>query len=405
MKSSSHHFSSSVIVNNIGHQLVGIEQLKNVMVELHFILFIASVILSVIWFWIKYNYSIWDRCRIPFEPALFPFGNVRGMGKTKHIYEIATEYYEQYKLKSKLVGLHIIIAPAVIVTDLDLIKEICIKDFNVFINRGIYTNARDDPLSANLFNLEGEPWRVLRAKVSSTFSSGKMKMIFGTICELAHNLVSHLDKRFDGTNTDITLEIHDLLARYTTDVIGTVAFGLDCNSLDAGSEAKFLEMGRLYFSEGRNRGLKHFLRSKFQNVARFLRVCETPKPVTEFFMSVVKKTIEYREQENIKKNDVMDLLIQLKNYGKFDDEPSETIGFLTFNEIVAHAFVFFAAGFETTSTTMAFCLYELARNPDIQNRARSHITEIMKKYNGKLNYNSLGDLKYLEQVINGKRYR
>ncbi|XP_023159272.1 probable cytochrome P450 6a14, partial [Ceratitis capitata] len=46
---------------------------------------------------------------------------------------------------------------------------------------------------------------------------------------------------------------------------------------------------------------------------------------------------------------------------------------LTLLQMAAQAFVFFAAGFHTSSTTMSFCLYELAMNQAIQDKLREEI--------------------------------
>lgn len=44
-----------------------------------------------------------------------------------------------------------------------------------------------------------------------------------------------------------------------------------------------------------------------------------PPEVSQFFLGVVKETMDYREEGNITRNDFMQLLIQLKNKGKLDD--------------------------------------------------------------------------------------
>jgi cytochrome P450 family 6 len=65
--------------------------------------------------------------------------------------------------------------------------------------------------------------------------------------------------------------------------------------------------------------------------------------------------------------------------------------------------VFFAAGFETSSTTMTFCLYELAVNPDIQERLRAEIDKVLQKHGGNITYESIFEMEYLEKVVDGKK--
>lgn len=57
-------------------------------------------------------------------------------------------------------------------------------------------------------------------------------------------------------------------------------------------------------------------------------------------MNVVKSTIEYREKNNIQRNDFMDLLIKLKT----DEEGDKLTDGLTVDQIAAQAFLFFLAG-------------------------------------------------------------
>jgi cytochrome P450 family 6 len=70
--------------------------------------------------------------------------------------------------------------------------------------------------------------------------------------------------------------------------------------------------------------------------------------------------------------------------------------------IAAQAFAFFVAGFETSSTTMTFCLYELALNPDIQERVRNEIDAVLESHGGKITYESVLKMEYLDKVVSGK---
>lgn len=71
-------------------------------------------------------------------------------------------------------------------------------------------------------------------------------------------------------------------------------------------------------------------------------------------------------------------------------------------DITANAFVLFVAGFETVSTAMSFCLYELALQKPIQDRVRKEMNMTKSKHNGEISNEFLVDLQYLELVLTGQ---
>ena len=72
--------------------------------------------------------------------------------------------------------------------------------------------------------MNGLEWRNLRIKLTPTFTSGKMKMMFPIVLECADVL-----KKVLGPSADINdvVEIKTYFAKYTMDVIAKCAFGLD----------------------------------------------------------------------------------------------------------------------------------------------------------------------------------
>jgi cytochrome P450 family 6 len=62
------------------------------------------------------------------------------------------------------------------------------------------------------------------------------------------------------------------------------------------------------------------------------------------------------------------------------------------------------AGFETSSTLLTFACYELALNPEIQERARAEVQEALSRHGGRCCYEALADMPYLENVLNGMFY-
>lgn len=73
----------------------------------------------------------------------------------------------------------------------------------------------------------------------------------------------------------------------------------------------------------------------------------------------------------------------------------------TETQILANAFVMYSAGFETTSSTLSYCLYELALNTSIQDKVRLEVQQKLSENDGKINYEFLMDLNYLDMTIAG----
>lgn len=72
------------------------------------------------------------------------------------------------------------------------------------------------------------------------------------------------------------------------------------------------------------------------------------------------------------------------------------------DQITAQVLVFFIGGFETTSVTISFCLYELAKNLDIQKHLRTEIDRVLEDYGGEITYDGIKEMKYLDQVVSGE---
>ena len=63
-------------------------------------------------------------------------------------------------------------------------------------------------------------------------------------------------------------------------------------------------------------------------------------------------------------------------------------------EILSNAVLFILASFETTASVLQFLIYELAKNPDIQENILREIKKIEK-----VSYESIRDFKFLDAVI------
>lgn len=65
--------------------------------------------------------------------------------------------------------------------------------------------------------------------------------------------------------------------------------------------------------------------------------------------------------------------------------------------------MFFQAGYETTSTSISFALYELCLHPEIQNKLRREILANVKR-NGDITWDGVNEMKYLDMCLAGKHF-
>ena len=151
--------------------------------------------------------------------------------------------------------------------------------------------------------------------------------------------------------------------------------------------SEFLKHGRRLFDLSTIELLKFFLAIGLPGLCRKLGVRQNPKEPTDFFLATLLQTMDYREKNDIKRNDFVSMLLGLKEH-------------FTKEELAAEGFIVYAAGFETSSTLIVFTLYELAINPDIQDRLRDEIKSGIEENDGKLTYDLLFGLKYLDMVVN-----
>lgn len=367
---------------------------------------LLGVAVALVYHFYQSIYTYWARQGVPHEAPVPILGNMKGVGTKYHSREIFQRIYNQFKGKGPIAGYYLFFQRVAMILDLDLVKQVLIKDFKTFQDRGVFNNVRDEPLTGHLFTLEGEEWRAMRHKLTPVFSSGKMKHMFGVIAEVSERLVKAVESAVASTDGD-DIEIKEFCARFTTDVIGTCAFGIECNSLED-PNAEFRAKGRDIFSKPRHNQLLQLFILTNPKISKKLRLKAVTDDVHSFFLNAVRSTVDYRKKNNIKRNDFMDQLIQLRAENEEEARKGGGIDLskgLTIEQMAAQAFVFFIAGFETSSSTMGFCLYELALQQDVQQRLRDEIETVLNEVsNGEVTYDAINQMTYLEQVLSGKNF-
>jgi cytochrome P450 family 6 len=371
------------------------------MMELVFALILG--VAGAFYFFMNRRFSYWSKRGVPFLEPSIPFGNVFDLVRRKSSFgDMFKQFHD--KCKGGYIGVYLAAQPTLVVKDLELLKKILIKDFDHFTDRGFFIDEKIDPLTGHLFSLSGQKWHHLRNKLSPTFTSGKLKAMFSTFVDCGKTLQDNISSNI-GKPALEDIEIRDLFARFGTNIIAAVAFGHEVDCINE-PDHPFRQMGRRVLTPSFRESIVGQINLLSPKIVEYLKLKQISSEIDDFFISLVKNTVDYREKNNVSNKDFMQLLIQLRNGGQVNEDNDwttkivdEKFKTMTFSEMAAQAFVFFLAAFETSSTVMSFCLYELAKNQEIQRKVQKEIDTVMQKHDGEITYDNIGDMKYLENCM------
>jgi cytochrome P450 len=141
------------------------------------------------------NFNFWQKLGIPYvKPTPF-VGSLTDCALLKTtIGEQLQKIYDEHSDKP-YVGFFSFDKPSLFIRDLELVKNILVKDFHNFMDRTILFEAKFDPLLGNALTiLKGQRWRYLRTSLTPVFTSRKMKMMFYLMDTSCKELVECLEK-------------------------------------------------------------------------------------------------------------------------------------------------------------------------------------------------------------------
>ncbi|XP_014476492.1 PREDICTED: cytochrome P450 9e2-like isoform X2 [Dinoponera quadriceps] len=299
----------------------------------------------------------------------------------KNIYNLHRE--------AKYVGMFEFTTPLILLRDPELIKSITLKQFDMFPNHRTFLREDQDPLMArNLFALKDDKWREVRTMLSPAFTSSKMKIMFKLMSDYATDFGDFIAQLPPDQNV---IETKDIFTRYTNDVIATCAFGVSVDSM-RDPKNRFYAYGK----EATNFNLVTFLKMTLFRImpwlADLLRLKLFREEVKKFFYDLVDTTIKTRDEKDIVRPDMLQLMMESR--GKKDGRKK-----LTIEDMTSQAFIFFFAGFDSTSTLMSFAAHEIAVNENVLKRLQNEIDQILEDTNGEAPYEAINSMEYLDAVI------
>ncbi|KAI8510366.1 Thromboxane-A synthase [Branchiostoma belcheri] len=246
--------------------------------------------------------------------------------------------------------------PHLMISDPEMLREIFVKQFHKFANRAPEGMSLDvKPQSRMLTSLVDEDWKNVRSTITPAFSGGKLKL---AQCVMGMRnpedaFVVNLKKAFSFNFKNPVLWLFCMFPSLMKPILEKFNY----NFMD--------------------------------------------KDATGFFYNILEQVMEMR-QNGQGRVDFMQLMMDAHKDDDVDTQETkvqETKKPLTKDDVVANAFLLFIAGYETTATTMAFTLYNLALHQEAQDRVREEINQVMEDRD-LVDYEAVHNMPYLDMCVN-----
>lgn len=243
------------------------------------------------------------------------------------------------------------------VRDPKIAKCLGVKDFDYFSDhRAIVPEDVDPMFGKTLISLKGQKWRDMRTTLSPAFTGSKMRQMYSLMNDVAEQTAQGLKEEISkgGENS---FEFKDLAKKIAVDVIATCAFGIQVDSVK-NPENDFHRIASKVTDFLSAKNILKFTGYLFApSIMKKLKVRLLDAESCKFFQNAIIDTMKVREQKEIVRNDMINLLMQAKKGQLASNEDKNVEGLASANvgqsriwddeDLAAQCFIFFLAGFET----------------------------------------------------------
>ncbi|XP_055684667.1 cytochrome P450 6j1-like [Lutzomyia longipalpis] len=351
-------------------------------------LYLLLTVLAI-YLYFKWHLSFFIRRGIAGPSPLPIVGNMwKYVTMQKHFGNVFDEIYQSYP-KANYVGFYKLHNPAVLVKDLDVVKDILVGDFSSFHDNDFTLDPKLDPIAVmNPFFATGEKWKGLRSLVTPIFTQSKIRACFPIISGVCKTLVEYLENGPEAGNVN-GIEAKTLGEMFTMDVVASAGFSVEGKSF-TNLQSPFRKLVADLISPSSSNAIKAFVMLFMPQLAPLFGISFVSKEQDTWIRSFVDQVIRRRKELGEKRQDFLQNFLDIQ--GRQENLNSKDL-------VPGQALVFIAEGTETSSTLIGFSLYEIAKHPEVMRRAQEEIDAVYERHGGVLTEEGLMEMEYLEQVL------
>ncbi|OXA44601.1 Cytochrome P450 3A13 [Folsomia candida] len=219
------------------------------------------------------------------------------------------EYYKELERQKEPCGVVTELGtPIVVVRDLDLVKDIFIKDFDHFTDRRAFGDV-DRIFKDGLFGLEGRPWKNMRTFLSPTFTSGRIRKMFCHFEKSANNLTKFIKSHHLSKNaTHFDIPVVYTMRKFSMQVITSAAFGL---KVDSFQDNDVVPMAERIFVFPIWQKIQMLISQQFPKLSSFLKLKIFDFEAADFFWGLISSALKTRKENGVKGNKILIIIAEV----------------------------------------------------------------------------------------------
>jgi cytochrome P450 len=271
-------------------------------------------------------------------------------------FDIDRVYYKELG-DEKFGGIVELGVPVLLIKDLDLARNIFVKDFESFFDRRDFGRS-DKILSESLFFLQGAKWKGMRAFLSPTFTSGKIRRMFHHMETTSQDMTKYIVEQCPKDKGGHVVVVQELMRKFAVEVIGTSVFGMQTNVFKD-PNAVFFKFAMKTAEFDVPRKIRVSIIQSFPRIAEWLELKFLDNQAHEFLRRALADSLKVRESSSEQRDDFIQLLVEaMRGDNKIDESESSDLvndslikGLvgkqkltLTENMAIGQGFLFFFAG-------------------------------------------------------------
>ncbi|CAD5231113.1 unnamed protein product [Bursaphelenchus okinawaensis] len=368
---------------------------------------LAIIVLGIVrWIWDRIKYfKLRSELGLGGPEISFPLGNLKFLlDYPKYAKNFIKEGYvpppEPY---GETFGVYVGSIFEINTTDLDIVNEVFIKQFSKFVNRPTQHFNAGYPLNDSILQMtkdgvegRGYGWKDVRSVVSPIFTTGKLKAMLPLMEERTEAFINMLKTKASQGEIEMYIELQSL----SLDIIGRCAFGMETDCINDKND-KFYTNTRTFFQQlSLEDSFGTLVGMLSPKLSHFIRPWTKEGRAEKVLIHGLKEIVDKRRQNfenesgNGHRRDLISLLLEQDRERQMNQKKPP----LHEMTLISNCYAILLAGYETTSTALAFALYALSKHQDVQQQLFDEINDYIESEK-KVKYEDIFKFQYLDAVV------